>query len=153
MKTAEMVHEMTFLGAAIKTHRERIAKAWEAEAEAAIAFEEAWGFSPWEAPEYAPGWSAARAKVEALSEETGYFWAVSRYGDLEHLTGSNGGTLPLVSPPASEWASARSWVLRGETPKAHPSVGPWVIGVFNLPVEFSKCSVSNGWPWEAKEAA
>lgn len=145
MKTALFVHEMSFLGAAIATHRERIAKAWEAEAEAAIAFEEAWGFSPWESPEHAPGWAAARAKVEALEGETGYFWACSRYRDLEHLTGASGGTLPLVSGPTKGWSSGRSWVLSGETPKAHESVGPWVLSVFGMGPEWA--TAKGGFPW------
>jgi hypothetical protein len=124
--------EIAFLNAAVKTHRERIERADSAADAAEEAFTEVFGYHPSATPELAPGWAHARAKAEALREETGFFWACSRLTDLEILVGREGETLAFITAPSSDWATARSWVLRGETPKAHESVGPWVLGVFGM---------------------
>jgi hypothetical protein len=135
-------NEAALLAAALKTHRARIAVATAAAEAAALAFEETFGFSPTEAAGMCPGFEEARGRVEALEEEEGYYWAASRAMELEMAVGRVGETLPLLSGPESSWACARVWTLRGETAKAHESVGPWVLSVFGMSARFLE-----GSPW------
>ncbi len=130
MTAKKMALELAALKAAITAHHMKIDKAYEAQAAAEVAFCEVFGFEPWEAPEFAPGWTAAKAVVEALKDESGYFWAWSRVQDLEMMLGKQGEQLRFVTEPTQEWACGYVWILGGETPKASETIAPWVAEVF-----------------------
>lgn len=127
MQKTALVNELAVLRSAIATHQARISDAVDVCDAAEIAFVDGFGFLPWEAPEYAVGWSAARAVVDSLRDERGYFWADSRVRDLEMILESG----RLVSDPTADWSTAYVWGI-GNMPKAHAVVGPWVLGLFGL---------------------
>ena len=97
-------------------HAKAIEKAVELRESAEIAFVQAFGFSPWVAPEFAPGWVAAKEAVEALRNEDGFYWAASRLTDIAMLT--EGQTMLQTG--------LYVWKLGGEVPELHASVAPWL---------------------------
>lgn len=126
MNRRTLEHEAAALRAALAVHGERLAAAAEEMDEAAERFAKWFGFHPAERPEYAPGFVALRNAYEAKRDETGYFYAIHRLADIERIIGREGETLPIVTAPTAPWSCGRVWILGGDTPKAHPSVGPWV---------------------------
>ena len=121
--TQQLVSEMNTLRAAVRAHKEQIDNACEARDLAieaagipvvhgryALDFKnDAWRF---------PSVAAALDILEALSEDSGYFWACSRLSDLERLFGLGiySGQLPLRA------GTIVPLVCGGEVPEAHPCV-------------------------------
>lgn len=120
-------NELATIRAAIAAHEARIQVEIDAADTAANAFYNTFGCEPWDATEYAVGWTAAIATVTTMRDETGYFWAMSRVRDLVLIL--NGGR--LVHKSTESWGD---WhvVGLGTMPRSDASVGPWVSSVFGL---------------------
>ena len=124
--TAMLAHEAGFLAEVVKLHEKKIEAAYEAAEAAEEAFAGVFGCFPWEAPEYATGWTAAMKKVEALKEEPGYYWTESRIHDLSLLIGASGETLSLRT-------GMYGWKFCGPMPPPHATVSPWIAKTVGAP--------------------
>lgn len=132
-RTCDLVAEMTVLSEAVKVQQRAIKAAQSVQDEAEEAFTSFFGFHPSESLELAPGYVAAKAAVEALDHEDGYFWACSRLMDLELALAPPSSQLALRTAPMSPWASWSLWTLAGETPHANVAVWPWLSKIFGEP--------------------
>lgn len=124
--THSLVSEMNTLKAAVAAHRERLT---EAQWQRTLAMEAAGvptkygrydidSTNEWRYPSVAE----ASRQVEALSEDSGYFWACSRLRDIEVMIGQVAGDqLPLRTQ--DEYVP----LLRGDMPAAHPSVARFLM--------------------------
>jgi len=126
VRTRDLVAEMMVLSKAVEIHHRAIQAAQEKADQSAENFQAWFGFYPWECPDYAPGWVSNKAAIEALEEESGYFYACQRVGDIELALKPYSGQLALRTAPTKEWASWKLWTLDGETPKAHPTIWTWL---------------------------
>jgi hypothetical protein len=118
--------ELSVLRTVCAMHRAKMDVAAQASDDAEIAFEAAWGYSPRETPDHAPGWLLAHTRYEMLCDDSGYFWTCSRVRDLEIMVeGSANGQRSILAPATLPGCCAHVVGL-GDMPNAHAEVAPFI---------------------------
>ena len=112
---SKLGHQASILRAVVADHRDAIARAQARVELEAERVETHLGFHPADAADLCPAYSAARAEVERLSDDSGYYWACAALTDLEMLL-PTGGQLMIVS---EETTGMYGWCFRGTMPRLH----------------------------------